>query len=336
MTEARGTPDATDAMLRVASLPLEPRLAPDTRVFETLLATLATQTSYRAHALRLPAQPARPWLALHEAAESLQPDHRKAWLTARALLRIVCQELETRLVRVCAGDSTLERDIVDDIAQASAAAEAILRELAAELGVAVPQLPAPLLRFHVGGPLASLADVVSRRVVLSRDEVELLVRSHDAARYAQFCAVVAARGLVGCVKLCREREPALLLVTTSPLAVEACLEGLQPSETISLELVHEEAWLQGPEGNARRTLVLGAAAQRANGRTNQYSASARPETNSPSNATCPSPQPLAERQRATTSAAHTTPQTKLPAIKSSTARRDGALLLDASAAKLPE
>jgi hypothetical protein len=100
------------------------------------------------------------------------------------------------------------------------------------------------------------AVLLPQRWELASSEVDALRAARGVDRYLCFRKLCERHGLPELVRLFREHGPGLLLVASSPLAVEAAFEGLGGDEAVALEDVPESPWLTGPEGTHMVELVV--------------------------------------------------------------------------------
>jgi hypothetical protein len=83
---------------------------------------------------------------------------------------------------------------------------------------------------------------------LSRRERKQLAAVRGARRYATWVAIARARGWPDRIRVTRGDRPALLVSTSSALAVDAALEGLRLEEPILVEEAIDAAWARSDRG----------------------------------------------------------------------------------------
>jgi hypothetical protein len=105
-------------------------------------------------------------------------------------------------------------------------------------------------------PSTSTAILEPRRLSLSADEVRSLSSVHRFERYRRWQRLAAALELPELVRLYTGARPGLVIPTSSPLALEAALEGLRSDDVIVIEEVLERGWLPGSRGTHVAELVM--------------------------------------------------------------------------------
>jgi hypothetical protein len=88
----------------------------------------------------------------------------------------------------------------------------------------------------------------SRRLVLAGRALNDWLALSGPARYCHFIGLATDEGLGPWVVLRRDQGAGLLLPMSSPLAVEAALEGARGCSTLTIENFSDEAWLRDEQG----------------------------------------------------------------------------------------
>lgn len=95
-----------------------------------------------------------------------------------------------------------------------------------------------------------------RRTVITGDELAALLAGIGAQRYAVWCRLAESHRWPAYVTVQRDSGGMLAMPTTSPLALEAVLEGARSSTTMLIVQELDEPWLQLPDGS-RHVVELG-------------------------------------------------------------------------------
>jgi hypothetical protein len=104
--------------------------------------------------------------------------------------------------------------------------------------------------------LSTGATIRPRRTYLGGKPLEELTRLSGKARYLHWCGLADRLGWPERVALSAGGEPPLVLPTSSPLAVEAALQGAWRSQHILVEEADPSDWLAGPHGNHVAEIVV--------------------------------------------------------------------------------
>jgi hypothetical protein len=91
--------------------------------------------------------------------------------------------------------------------------------------------------------------VLPRRVILEGDAMRGLLERHGPNQDRAFRTLCRSLALPELMFARRGLGPPLLLATTSPLAIEAILEGARPDERLTLTELWANPWLEGPDGH---------------------------------------------------------------------------------------
>lgn len=103
------------------------------------------------------------------------------------------------------------------------------------------------------------ARVTMVRTKLASQEVQWLAESRGIERHRLWLRLARRYAWDRFVRVSRARRPGLVVVTDSPIAVDAAFEGLQPEDEVVVEEVCERGWWKGVRGHHLTELVVPAA-----------------------------------------------------------------------------